>query len=69
MPATRIVVLGATGGTARAVVDQGLAPAGIAEERLALRGLPQISRADLATFLLAQIDDRTYIRTGVLISA
>jgi putative NADH-flavin reductase len=38
-------------------------------ERLALRGLPRISRADLATFLLAQIDDRSYIRKGVLISA
>jgi putative NADH-flavin reductase len=38
-------------------------------ERLALGGLPRISRADLAAFLLAQIDDRTYIRKGVLISA
>lgn len=37
-------------------------------ERLALRGLPRISRADLAAFLLAQIDDRSYIRKGVLIS-
>jgi len=40
-----------------------------AGERLALRGLPRISRADLAAFLLAQIDDRTYIRKGVLVSA
>jgi len=37
-------------------------------ERLALRALPRISRADLAAFLLTQIEDRTYIRKGVLIS-
>jgi putative NADH-flavin reductase len=38
-------------------------------ERLPLRGLPMISRADLAAFLLAEIDDPTYIRKGVLISS
>jgi putative NADH-flavin reductase len=37
-------------------------------EQLALRGLPTISRANVAAFLLAQIDDRTYIRKGVLIA-
>ncbi len=37
-------------------------------EQLALRGLPTISRADVAAFLLAQIEDRTYIRKGVLIA-
>jgi putative NADH-flavin reductase len=39
-----------------------------AGERLALRGLPRISRADVAAFLLAQVDDRTYVRKGVLLS-
>jgi putative NADH-flavin reductase len=38
-------------------------------ERLVLRGLPRISRADVAAFLLAQVEDRSYIRKGVLISA
>jgi len=38
-------------------------------ERLDLRGLPKISRADVADFLLTQVDDRRYIRKGVLISA
>jgi putative NADH-flavin reductase len=37
-------------------------------ERLALRGLPKVSRADVAAFLLSQIDDPTYIRKGVLIT-
>jgi putative NADH-flavin reductase len=37
-------------------------------ERLELRGIPQISRADLAEFLLAQVEDRSYLRKGVLIS-
>jgi putative NADH-flavin reductase len=37
-------------------------------ERLALRGLPRISRADVAAFLLAQVEDRSYTRKGVLIS-
>ncbi|HEY7634464.1 MAG TPA: SDR family oxidoreductase [Gemmatimonadales bacterium] len=38
-------------------------------ERLALKGLPRVSRADLAAFLLAQVEDPTYIRKGVLISS
>jgi putative NADH-flavin reductase len=38
-------------------------------ERLALRGVPRVSRADVADFLLTQIDDRTYVRKDVLISA
>lgn len=38
-----------------------------AGERLALRGLPTISRADLAEFLLSQLDDRAYVRKGVLL--
>jgi len=37
-------------------------------ERLRLRGLPTISRADLADFLLTQVEDRSYLRKGVLIS-
>jgi putative NADH-flavin reductase len=39
-----------------------------AGERLALRGLPRISRADVADFLLTQLEDRTYLKKGVLIS-
>lgn len=38
-------------------------------ERLPLRGMPTISRADLAAFLLVELDDPTYIRKGVLISS
>ena len=38
-------------------------------ERLALRGFPAISRADVADFLVKQIDDRSYVRAGVLVSA
>ena len=37
-------------------------------ERLALRGVPKVSRADLAHFLLSQLDDRRFIRKGVLIT-
>jgi putative NADH-flavin reductase len=37
-------------------------------ERLALRGLPRVSRADVAAFLLSQIDDPTYVRKSVLIT-
>ena len=37
-------------------------------ERLALRGVPTVSRADVAEFLLSQLEDRTYLRKGVLIS-
>ena len=38
-----------------------------AGERLALRGFPRISRADLADFILTQVADRTYVRKGVLV--
>ncbi len=37
-------------------------------ERLKLTGFPTISRADLADFLLRQVEDRTFVRKGVLIS-
>jgi putative NADH-flavin reductase len=41
-----------------------------AGERLRLRGLPRISRADLADFILTQVDDdRSYLRKGVLVSS
>jgi hypothetical protein len=39
-----------------------------AGERVKLTGFPTISRADLADFLLRQIEDRTHVRKGVLIS-
>ena len=38
-------------------------------ERLELRGLPRISRADLAEFLVRQIADTSYLRKGVLVSS
>jgi putative NADH-flavin reductase len=38
-------------------------------EQLDLRGFPTISRADLADFLLQQLDDRTYVRRQVIVSA
>jgi putative NADH-flavin reductase len=38
-------------------------------ERLDLRGLPKISRADVAEFMLMQLDDATYSRKGVLVSS
>jgi putative NADH-flavin reductase len=37
-------------------------------ERLPLAGFPRISRADVAEFLLKQLDDRQYVRTGVLVA-
>ena len=40
-----------------------------AGERLSLRGFPRIARADVADFLLTQVDDTTYVRKGVLISS
>jgi uncharacterized protein YbjT (DUF2867 family) len=40
-----------------------------AGERLSLRGFPRIARADVASFLLTQLDDQTYVRKGVLISS
>jgi putative NADH-flavin reductase len=38
-------------------------------ERLVLRGMPRIARADMAAFLLGQVDDLTFVRKQVLISA
>jgi putative NADH-flavin reductase len=38
-------------------------------EHLDLRGFPTISRADLADFLLAQIDDRSFIGKRVLVAS
>lgn len=38
-------------------------------ERLSLSGLPRISRADVADFLLKQVSDRTYLKKGVLVSS
>ena len=40
-----------------------------AGERLPLSGFPRVARADVADFLLTQIDDTTYVRKGVLISS
>lgn len=40
-----------------------------AGEDLALSGFPRISRADLADFLLSQVDDERYLRKGVLVSS
>jgi putative NADH-flavin reductase len=38
-------------------------------ERLRLRGFPTISRADIAEFMLTQVEDHRYLRKGVLISS
>ena len=38
-------------------------------ERLALRGFPTIARADLAEFLVDQVDEVKYVRKGVLVSS
>jgi putative NADH-flavin reductase len=41
-----------------------------AGERLTLHGLPRISRADVADFILSQMDDdRSFLRKGVLVSS
>jgi putative NADH-flavin reductase len=40
-----------------------------AAARLSLHGFPTVARADVATFLLSQIDDKTFVRAGVLISS
>ena len=40
-----------------------------AGERLALRGFPTMARADVADFLLSQIDDTNFIRKGVLVAS
>ena len=37
-------------------------------ERLELHGLPRVSRADVADFILTQLDDWTYVRKGVIVS-
>jgi putative NADH-flavin reductase len=37
-------------------------------ERLELHGLPRVSRADVADFILTRLEDRQYVRRGVLIS-
>jgi putative NADH-flavin reductase len=37
-------------------------------ERLELRGIPRISRADVAHFILTQLDDTTYVRKVALIA-
>jgi putative NADH-flavin reductase len=51
------------------LVDGPLTGRSRAGERLSLRGFPRISRADVAAFLLSQVEDRTYLRKGVLISS
>lgn len=38
-------------------------------ERLDLHGAPRISRADVARFMLTQLDDRTYVHKEVLVSS
>jgi len=37
-------------------------------ERLSLSGFPRISRADVADFLLKQVDDGRFVRKGVLVA-
>jgi putative NADH-flavin reductase len=37
-------------------------------EHLRLHGFPRVSRADVADFLLTQLEDRAFLRKGVLIS-
>jgi hypothetical protein len=37
-------------------------------ERLTLKGMPKIARADVAHFMLSQLDDRTYINKVVLVA-
>jgi putative NADH-flavin reductase len=37
-------------------------------EHLSLHGLPRISRADVADCLLTQVEDRRYLKKGVLAS-
>jgi putative NADH-flavin reductase len=38
-------------------------------ERLSLHGFPRISRADVADFILTQLEDCTHVHRGVLISS
>jgi putative NADH-flavin reductase len=37
-------------------------------ERLALSGFPRVSRADVAAVLLQQLEDRTFLRKGILVA-
>jgi putative NADH-flavin reductase len=39
-----------------------------AGERLELKGLPKISRADVADFVLRQLNDRTFLKKGAVLS-
>ena len=39
-----------------------------AGERLALRGLPRISRADVAHFMLAEVEGRRFVRKTAVLS-
>ncbi len=39
-----------------------------AGERLELKGLPKISRADVADFVLRQLNDRNFVKKGAVIS-
>jgi putative NADH-flavin reductase len=39
-----------------------------AAERLELKGMPRISRADVADFVLRQLDDRAFLKKGAVIS-
>ena len=39
-----------------------------AGERLEMQGLPRISRADVAEFVLRQLSDAAYVRKGVIVS-
>jgi hypothetical protein len=57
---TIVYATGLTGGPKRGAYRHG--------ERLALRSVPTISRADVADFLITQIADATYLRKGVLVS-
>jgi uncharacterized protein YbjT (DUF2867 family) len=38
-------------------------------ERLSLSGFPRVSRADVAAALLRQLDDRSFVGTGILVSS
>lgn len=39
-----------------------------AGERLELKGFPKVSRADVADFVLRQLNDRTFLKKGAVIS-
>lgn len=40
-----------------------------AGERLELKGMPKISRADVADFVLRQLNDRAFVKKGVVLSS